>query len=128
MNNQTVNLLDLPDELLLIIFNKLGSADVIYSLLNSTQRLDRIVRSIDYTKAINLSEIDSDKIDRFCVELLPQIHDRIRIMTLESSSIERILCAAQFPHLNSIALVGFSPDVLLHYFKSKSIDLIYTET
>lgn len=118
MNNRAVDLLDLPDELLLIIFNELGSADVVYSLLNSTQRLDQIARSIDYTKAINFSEIDSDKIDRFCVELLPQIHDRIQIMTLESSSIQRILSAAQFPYLNSITLVGFSPDVLLHYFTS----------
>ena len=119
MNCRTVNLLDLPDELLLIIFNKLGSADVVYSLLNSTQRLDQIARSLDYTKAINLSAIDSNKIHRFCVELLPQIHDRIQVMTLESGSIERILVAAQFPNLNSIVFVGFSPDVLLYYFTSK---------
>jgi hypothetical protein len=129
MNNRTIDLLDLPDEILLIIFNKLGSIDVLYSLLNSTQRLDQIARSIDYTKSINFSielsddqfsTIDPGKLHRFCAEILPQIHHHIQAMTLETASIERILLAAEFPNLNTIVLVGFSPDVLLRYFAGKS--------
>jgi hypothetical protein len=41
-------------------------------------------------------------------------------MTLETASIERILLAAEFPNLNTIVLVGFSPDVLLRYFAGQS--------
>ena len=128
MSNRTLDLLDLPDEILLIIFNKLGSADVLYSLLNSTQRLDQIARGIDYTKSINFSiessngqfsAIDPDKAHRFCAELLPQIHHHIQSMTLETSNIERILLAAQFPNLHTLVLAGFSPAILLHYFTSK---------
>ncbi|CAF1478142.1 unnamed protein product [Adineta steineri] len=129
MNNRIINLLDLPDEILLIIFNKLGSFYVLYSLLNSIQRLDLIARSIHYSKSINfsielsdgqVSTIDSDKLHRFCVEILPQIHDHIQIITLETTSIERILLAAQFPNLNTLVLVGFSPDILSSYFTEKS--------
>ena len=133
MENTTPGLLKLPDEILVIIFNKLSSIDVLYSLLNSTQRLDHIARSIDYAKSINfsvelsngqLTAIDPNKLHRFCVELLPQIHHRIQTLTLEPSSIERILLAAQFPNLDTIVLAGFSADMLLHHFKSKSISLI----
>ncbi|CAF1439677.1 unnamed protein product [Adineta steineri] len=129
MSNRIINLLDLPDEILLIIFNKLGSFYVLYSLLNSTQRLDLIARSIHYSKSINfstelsdgqVSTIDSDKLHRFCVEILPQIHDHIQIITLETTSIERILLAAQFPNLNTLVLVGFSPEILSSYFTEKS--------
>jgi hypothetical protein len=128
MNSKTIGLLELPDEILLIIFDKLGSVNVLYSLLNSTQRLDQIARNIDYTKSINFSielsdgqftTIDPDKLHRFCVEILPQINHHIQAMTLETVTIERILLATQFPNLNTIVLVGCSPDVLLRHFTGK---------
>ncbi|CAF1462450.1 unnamed protein product [Adineta ricciae] len=127
MKTRIIDLLDLPDEILLIIFNKLGSFDVLYSLLNSTQRLDRIARS-SYSKSINFSielsdgqicPIDSAKLHRFNIEMLPQIHDRIQMMTLEPTNIERIL-SSQFPNLHTFVLVGFSPDLLLNYFTENS--------
>ncbi|CAF1683381.1 unnamed protein product [Adineta ricciae] len=123
MKKRIIDLPDLPDEILLIIFNKLGSFDVLYSLLNSTQRLDRIARS-SYSKSINFSielsdgqicPIDSAELHRFNIEMLPQIHDRIQMMTLEPTNIERIL-SSQFPNLHTLVLVGFSPDLLLNYF------------
>lgn len=126
MKKRTIDLLDLPDEILLIIFNKLGSFDVLYSLLNSTQRLDRIARNI-YSKSINFSiefsdgqvcPIDSAKLDRFYIEILPEIHDRIQMMTLEGTNVEHIL-SSQFPNLHTLVLVGFSPDILLNYFQGK---------
>ncbi|UJR07088.1 hypothetical protein I4U23_011376 [Adineta vaga] len=129
MNKQILDLLDVPDEILLIIFNKLGSFDVLYSLLNSTHRLDHIARNTHYSKSINFSielsdgqicAIDSDKLHRFCIEILPQIHDQIQIMTLETTNIERILLATQFPNLHTLTLVGFSPDALLNYFTENS--------
>lgn len=99
MKDRTICLTDLPDEILLIIFNKLCSVNVLYSLLNSTQQLDRIARSIDDTKSINFSiqssdgafsTIDPDKLHRFCIEILLQVHHRIEAMTLEIANMERI--------------------------------------
>jgi len=136
MNERVVDLLDLPDDILLIIFNKLDSFDVLYSLLNSTQRLDRIARSMYYTRSINFSielsnvqfaAINSDKLNRFCAELLPEIHCQIQSLTLESSTIERILLATRFPNLDTIILVGFLPDVLLDYLTNDSIGHLFKE-
>jgi hypothetical protein len=42
-NNHRLNILDLPDEILLNIFNKLNLVDVFYSLVDVNQRFDRLV-------------------------------------------------------------------------------------
>ncbi|CAF4291141.1 unnamed protein product, partial [Rotaria magnacalcarata] len=44
MKNLLVQLDDLPDEILMYIFKKLYNGEVLYSLMDVNQRLDRIVR------------------------------------------------------------------------------------
>ena len=41
--NKCLNILDLPDEILLIICNKMNIVDVLYSLVDVNQRFDRLV-------------------------------------------------------------------------------------
>ena len=43
LNNKNINILDLPDEILFIIFNKLHMTEMFYSLVNVNQRFDRLV-------------------------------------------------------------------------------------
>jgi len=43
LNNKNINILDLPDEILFIIFNKLHMIEMFYSLVNVNQRFDRLV-------------------------------------------------------------------------------------
>lgn len=38
-----INILDLPDEILLIIFNKLNTIDALYSLVDVNDRFNRLV-------------------------------------------------------------------------------------
>jgi hypothetical protein len=40
MNNSIVNIVDLPDEILLTIFKKLDNLDVLYSLVGVNTELD----------------------------------------------------------------------------------------
>ena len=42
-NNDNLNILDLPDEILTIIFNKLNTIDVLYSLVDVNERFDRLI-------------------------------------------------------------------------------------
>jgi hypothetical protein len=37
--NKCLNILDLPDEILLVILNKMNMVDVLYSLIDVNQRL-----------------------------------------------------------------------------------------
>jgi hypothetical protein len=42
LNNNNINILDLPDEILQFIFNKLNIVDILYSLVDVNQRFDRL--------------------------------------------------------------------------------------
>lgn len=108
--------MDLPDEILLIILNKLNKIDVLYSLMNVNKRFDQLVCDTMYTHSLELitnhSKYDNGPLpdpflDRFCFHILPQIHQNIECLTLEPISMGRILCAGEYPHLRKLDLVKF---------------------
>src|SRR5690349_15915141 len=105
MEYKIVHLLDLPDELLLIIMNKLSSFDVLYSLLEVNKRLDSMARRITHIKCLDFSTISSvDKfyfadflvLKRFCCHILPQIHQNLEEIICDHWNMKRILLAAQY--------------------------------
>ena len=49
LNNNEINMLDLPDEMLLSIFNKLNNIDILYSRVDVNQRFDRLVLDSHYS-------------------------------------------------------------------------------
>lgn len=106
MKSPNAQLMKLPDELLLIILKKLDSIGVL-SLLGFNKRLDRIIRDPCLTTEINLVELNDDDaneqanilIDRFCLDILPKIDHLIRRVKVRSTSMERILMAADYPNL-----------------------------
>jgi hypothetical protein len=121
---------DLPEELLIIIWNKLNNLDVLYSFMGVNKRFDKLVRDVNYTRSIQLVDKDSNHnycslsdtlLDRLCFYLLPQIHENIECLTLEPLSMERILCADQYPHLHKLTLVNFGHQLTRHYFTGKKI-------
>lgn len=103
-------LMNLPDEMIMRILNKLTNVDVLYSLMNVVNaRLDRILHDTMFTKKIALVETTScvkrlnEKIlDRFCLEILPKIHDQVQWLSVDSSSIERIFLAAEYSNLKQL--------------------------
>ena len=57
-NNNEINILDLPDEILLSILNKLNNIDILYSLVDVNQRFDRLaLNSILYSMILILQHI-----------------------------------------------------------------------
>ena len=133
MHYQTVHLLDLPDEILLIIMKKLGPIDVLYSLLDTNERLSPMVKSINNTKVLDFSIVLSDgefssiddlKLNRFCDEILPQIHHNVVSLTLDLYSMERILFPWRYPNLSVITFANFSPDIILRHLTGKEYSFI----
>ena len=49
-----INILDLPDEILLAIINKLNMIDILYSLVDVNQRFDRLVLDPLYIHHLDL--------------------------------------------------------------------------
>ncbi|CAF3133678.1 unnamed protein product [Rotaria sp. Silwood2] len=108
-----IQLNDLPDEILIYIFKKLTKLEVLYSLFGVSKRLNRIVYDSIVTNCLTLPRsVSNDYIyplsnrilDRFCLHILPEIHDKIKWINLESCSIERILRATNYPNLNALGL------------------------
>src|SRR5690349_21740163 len=108
MDHKSGHLLDLPDEILLIIMKKLGSVDVLYSLLGVNKRLDQMAKTINNTQFLDFSielsnnrsrSIDHVKLDRFCDEILPQVHHNVIALTLDYDTMKRVLLACEYPNL-----------------------------
>ena len=124
-NNNNFNILDLANEILFIIFNKLKMTDVLYSLVNVNQRFDRLaldplyIRDLDLTDimAINsiydhLYSIDPTVLSRICQQVLPRIHHEVHRLTLEEYSMKDILLPGYYPQLYSLSLLNFTEETL----------------
>ena len=130
----TVQLLDLPDEILIEIFNKLTTVDVFYSILSVNKRLDQLVRDPVFTHFLDLTTkttygernaIPVIMLNQFCSYILPQIHHNIQSLSIETSSIERILQTCNYPKLHRLILHSIKPEVFIKYLSGmkKFIDM-----
>jgi hypothetical protein len=114
MKDLLVQLDDLPDETLMYIFKKLYNNEVLYSLMDVNQRLNRIVHDTIFTRELYLLEycpkdnsafqLPDPILDRFCSKILPEIGHKIESLFLEQTSIERVLHATNYPNLNNLGL------------------------
>lgn len=80
-----VHLLDLLNEILLIILQKLNDLDVLYSLLFdiNNDRLDILLQEKLFSNIINFGSIDNHShIGRFCVDILPRVRDNVKHLIL----------------------------------------------
>ena len=129
MNQSNINLLDLPNEILLIILKKLDNMDVLYSLLGvDNQRLDTILQENTFTKTLNfvlttltddIFSIADPILNRFCISILPKIHYNVKSLILDSISMERILLAGDYPNLTQLKLFNFNGKIISRYFTGK---------
>ncbi len=129
MIQSILHLLDLPEEILLIIMSKLSNLDVLYSLTGASKKLDRLARDIVHTRSIDFIRMTSNDeihslsdniLDRFCQNILPRIHQNIECLTLESSSISRILHSTNYPKLFKLILPEVDLEFVSDYFNGNS--------
>ncbi len=133
MNDSCIELNDLPDEILQIIFKKLNNLEVLYSLQGVNQRLNNIIYDSIFTSHLNFVKWSSDKfinkyprnilLDRFCLQILPKIHMKIKCLDIESSSVKDILHAADYPHLYRLGLYNIEDETATSLFTGKKISI-----
>ncbi|CAF3639507.1 unnamed protein product [Rotaria socialis] len=126
MQHSFIQLDDLCDEILIHIFKKLYNVEVLYSLMDVNQRLNRIVHDTIFTRDLCFLECLPDNkissplsdliLDRFCSEILPEIGHRIKTLHLERTSMERIIHATNYPNLNSLSLCHIDSEVAMSLF------------
>ncbi|CAF0866218.1 unnamed protein product [Adineta steineri] len=62
---------------------------------------------------------DNKLIDRFCLQILPKIHHKIKWLNLESSSMKRILLATPYPYLHGIRLYSINGQMATYLFNNR---------
>ncbi|CAF3600524.1 unnamed protein product [Rotaria socialis] len=132
-----IHILDLPDEMLRIIFNKLNATDMLYSLVNVNQRLDRVVldplnvKYLDFvTKPFyirNLS-IHAQILHKMRENILPRIKDKVKKLTVDPISMKFILGVVRYSQLYSLPLIDYKPKILLqHLSNDTSLHLVMNQ-
>jgi hypothetical protein len=134
-NNNNINILDIPNEILLIIFNKLNTVDALYSLVDVNERFDRLVfdslhiRNLDTTSIViksyydRTSSMDNNVLSKIC-DILPRIHHQLKELVVEQNSIKHILLTVDYPQLYSLSLVNFQEEILFQYLTG-TVCIIY---
>jgi hypothetical protein len=120
MEYSCVELNDLPDEILMIIFKKVNNLEILYSFQGVNQRLNKIVHDPIFTSHLTfvkwfshdfIDVLSCDTVrDRFCLQILPNIHDKIKWLGLESSSMKHVLRAADYPNLHTLGLFNINEE------------------
>jgi hypothetical protein len=126
MNYSTVNLLDLPDEILIIILKKLNYIDILYSLIGVDQKFDRLTRDIILTQSLDLTRKNTSNkdnhskinsiFDQICRHILPQMQHNIQSLTLDCSSIHSVFSIGNYPQLHKLTLVDLHPRMACRMF------------
>ncbi|CAF3465394.1 unnamed protein product [Rotaria sp. Silwood1] len=128
MEKSSIQLNDLPDEILLIIFKNLNNINLLYSLIGVNKRLNKIVYDSMFTKSLKLFNYSSYDyihplpdlmLDRFCLQILRDIHHNIKWLELESSSMKRVFLSANYPNL-----FGLNETSLMHKYKHQISSLM----
>ncbi|CAF2520830.1 unnamed protein product [Rotaria sp. Silwood2] len=124
MEELLIKLNDLPDEILIIILKNLYNFETFYSLIGVNKRFNRIAHNSIFTTHLTLMTFLNDSIyclpdlilDRFCLQILLEIHYKIKWLNLESISMERILRITNYPNLYGLGLYGIDVENAISLF------------
>ncbi|CAF3861503.1 unnamed protein product [Rotaria sp. Silwood1] len=135
MKYSFAQLMKLPDEILMIILNKLNNVEVLYSLIGVNTRFNPFVRDPVFTSQLAsmkhnpsthlTSPLTDIVLDRLCLEILPQICNRIKWFNFETLSMERILLAGNYTNLSQLEIFIMNEKIDIDIFTSKIIQFDY---
>ena len=130
--NIQVNLVDLPSEILLIIMKKLNMVDVLYSLLDVTQRWNDLILNPLYVRRLDLTSVtvtpsddwicstDDRIVEQLCRHVLPIISDQVKTLRVDQHILGRVLHASNYPQLDSLELIDIDDQFLFKFMQGKS--------
>ena len=137
MKYSRIQLDDLPDEILIYIFKKLYNIEILYSLSGVNKRINKIAHDFIFTSCLTLIRCSTNDLyyplndamlDRFCFQILPKIQNKINWINVESSSMERILRATNYPNLNGLGFYNLDVKSAEHLFTGMSYFILIVET
>ena len=124
MENSNVQLMELPDELLLMIFKYLENTEMLYSLMGVNVRLNEMISDPIFTKCLTLMRLSMDtmicslvprKLDRFCSEILPRVDKQVKWINVDAFSMERVLLAGKYSNLFGLGIYNIMEEVFQNH-------------
>jgi hypothetical protein len=131
-DHRRLNLLDLPNEVLLIIVEYLPMIDALYSFVNITERLDQLVLNPTFTRTLNMTclrlellferiySLDERVLGILCRTVLPRIRHPISRLIVDQFAIDDVFRAREYPELRSLSLMDIDESYALDFFQSKA--------
>ncbi|CAF4265745.1 unnamed protein product [Rotaria sp. Silwood2] len=125
MEGLPAKLNDLPDEILFLIFKKLDNIEVLYLFIGVNKRFNKLVHDSIFTNHLTMTRcssngsfdrLDNQILDRFCSQILPSIHHKIKWLDIESSFMEDVLLCTSYPNLCALGLHNIEKDIALRIF------------
>jgi len=110
MEGSLIQLNDLPDEIFLIILKKIDNIEVLYSFIGVNKQLDQLVHDSIFTNCLTMRRrfpnypLNGRVLDRFCSQILPKIHHKIKWLNLESSIMNDILLCTNYRNSYGLGL------------------------
>jgi len=131
-----IKIVDLADEILLMILNKLDQIDVLHSVVHVNRRFQELALDPLYIRDLHLSDMsnlkslfdstlpfDRESISRLSEEILPQIHHLVQKLTIEQCLAKHVL-GMNYPQLYSLSLMHFEEEILYQYLTGNIFDFI----
>jgi hypothetical protein len=129
----TRTMMNLPDEIMLAICSKMDTMDVLYSFIGVNKRFNRLARDRLFTQSIELMKRNDNykarplsdlALDRFCRQILPEIHTLVESLTVESSAVERCLSVGHYPKLTTLTLINIDENFASRHFTGTEISAL----
>jgi hypothetical protein len=126
-----VNIDDLPDEILLNVFKRLHGFDVLYSLVGVNRKLDNVACDACFTRTVDLTTILSNKkdvpitnaiLDRFSMEILPRIRDKMECLIVEACFFQRVVRGSNYLNLRKLTLLNLKLKMACKIFNGMLLD------
>ena len=77
---------------------------------------------VDHLSYDYIRQLSDSMLDRFCLQILPEIHHKIKQLDVEVLSMKRILLSTNYPNLSEIALYNIQIERAVHLFSSDIFD------
>ncbi|CAF1395599.1 unnamed protein product, partial [Rotaria sordida] len=130
MKQSLVELNDLPDEILIMILRNLPTYEAIYTFIGLNKRFNRLVHDSTFTNRLTLmtykwehfiGALPDRMLDQFCIQILPKVHHKIQWLELESSSMNRVLLATDYPNLYGLSLYNLNTKQAKQLFSGRKL-------
>jgi hypothetical protein len=125
MSNLSINIVDLSDEILLLIFKKINNIELLNSILSISQRLDQIVCDTSLTDTLDLTNISCNDANssntneifrRFSTYVLPRIHCNVVSLAVQGSMYHQIFGFINYPNLRKVTFDNVKLDMASQIF------------